>query len=119
MHIFIFNIIIYNFKYWKGAMLKGDYLEDSVRKLNTCIVRFSTSQQKDSQTVTEQINSSSEAEATQFELEIPCPKAKIYGGDCSNSDCHWECDECAQLIVFKKPKNVCILIIIKLIIHLL
>ena len=100
-------------------MLKDDYLEDSVRKLNTCIVRFSTSQQKDSQTVTEQINSSSEAEATQFELEIPCPKAKIYGGDCSNSDCHWECDECAQLIVFKKPKNVCILIIIKLIIHLL
>jgi hypothetical protein len=84
--------------------LKEDYLVDSIRKLHTCIVRFATI---DTSTVDQRDQQQEEsAAADQFDLDIPCPKAKLYGGHCSNDDCLWECDDCAHLIIFEKPKDV-------------
>jgi hypothetical protein len=71
------------------------------RKLNTCIVRM------DGTTVSHAISiTDGTAVDEQFELEIPCPKAEIYGGPCSNDECRWECEDCGQLVVIHKPPDV-------------
>jgi hypothetical protein len=78
-----------------------DFVLENARKMNTCIVRLEGAESDTS------VNGTGPAALDgQFELEIPCPKAAIYGGKCSNDECRWECDDCGQLIVIRKPTNV-------------
>jgi hypothetical protein len=76
-----------------------DFLQETARKMNTCIVLLEGAE---SDTL---VNGTAALDG-QFELEIPCPKAAIYGGKCSNDECRWECDDCGRLIVIRKPTNV-------------
>jgi hypothetical protein len=75
-----------------------DYVKEAARKLDTCIVRM------EGAIASVEVNDLPKDE--QFELEIPCPKAAKYGGKCPNDDCRWECDDCGQLVVTRKPSKV-------------
>jgi hypothetical protein len=89
------------FQFFLTKLAITDYLLETARKMNTCIVRL-----EGAEIDTSMNGTGKSASDGQFELEIPCPKAAIYGGKCSNDECRWECDDCGQLIVIRKPVNV-------------
>jgi hypothetical protein len=90
------------FQFFLTKLVITDFVQETARKMNTCIVRLEGAVSDEST-----LNGTGTAALDgQFELEIPCPKAAIYGGKCSNDECRWECDDCGQLIVIRKPANV-------------
>jgi hypothetical protein len=103
------SLLFILFQFFLTKLVIKDFLSETARKLNTCIVRLEGAEFDSSVNGT-----GTGAQDGQFELEIPCPKAAIYGGKCSNDECRWECDDCGQLIVIRKPANVSYLILDKL-----
>jgi hypothetical protein len=80
-----------------------DYVQEAARKIYTCIVRMEGAISSDKSA---KVNDTQKQKHEQFELEIPCPKAEKYGGQCSNDKCRWECDDCGKLVVIRKPGEV-------------
>ena len=94
------------FQFFLTKLANTDFVQETARKLNTCIVRMEGVVSRTSVNDADDDAADIVALDEQFELEIPCPKAAIYEGVCSNDECRWECDDCGQLVVIHKQADV-------------
>jgi hypothetical protein len=72
-------------------------LKEEERKLKCCVAKI--------QNVAEQIDENIYAPESLVHFECTCPKANKFGGNCSDEEFLWECDDCGQFLAIQNHSH--------------